>query len=36
MDGAVRLPVIGPVGLDAVLGLFPVAGDVYQAGYPCS
>ncbi len=27
MDGAVRLPVIGPVGLDAVLGLFPVAGD---------
>ena len=28
MDGAVRVPVIGPVGLDAVLGLFPVAGDL--------
>lgn len=32
MDGAVRLPVIGPVGLDAVLGLFPVAGDVVSGG----
>lgn len=32
MDGAVRLPVIGPVGLDAVLGLFPVAGDVVTGG----
>ena len=32
MDGAVRLPIIGPVGLDAVLGLFPVAGDVVSGG----
>ena len=32
MDGAVRLPVIGPVGLDALLGLFPVAGDVVSGG----
>jgi hypothetical protein len=31
-DAAVRVPVIGPVGLDAVLGLFPVAGDVASAG----
>ena len=36
MDGAVRLPVIGPVGLDAVLGLFPVAGDVLSAGIAVS
>jgi Domain of unknown function (DUF4112) len=28
MDAAIRLPLIGPIGLDAVLGLFPVAGDV--------
>jgi Domain of unknown function (DUF4112) len=28
MDAAVRVPVVGPVGLDAVLGVFPVAGDV--------
>ena len=28
MDSAVTLPVIGPVGLDAVIGLVPVAGDV--------
>jgi hypothetical protein len=27
MDGAVRIPGIGAVGLDALLGLFPVAGD---------
>jgi hypothetical protein len=32
MDGAVRLPIVGPVGLDAVLGLFPVAGDVISGG----
>jgi hypothetical protein len=32
MDGAVRLPIVGPVGLDAVLGLFPVAGDVVSGG----
>ena len=31
MDGAIRLPVVGPIGLDAVLGLFPVAGDVLSA-----
>lgn len=36
MDGAVRIPVIGPVGLDAVLGLFPVAGDVLSAGIAVS
>ncbi|MGE0462831.1 MAG: DUF4112 domain-containing protein [Vicinamibacterales bacterium] len=28
MDSAVRLPLIGPVGFDAVMGLVPVAGDV--------
>ena len=28
MDNAVRLPIIGGVGLDAVLGLVPVAGDL--------
>lgn len=28
MDSAVRLPLIGPVGLDAVISLFPVAGDL--------
>ena len=32
MDGALRLPVIGPVGLDALLGLFPVAGDLVSGG----
>jgi hypothetical protein len=31
MDNAVRLPIIGPVGLDAALGLFPVAGDAVSA-----
>jgi hypothetical protein len=31
MDGAVKIPIIGPVGLDAVLGLFPVAGDATSA-----
>jgi hypothetical protein len=31
MDGAVRIPIIGPVGLDALLGLFPVAGDATSA-----
>lgn len=31
MDSAVRVPVIGPVGLDAVLGLLPVAGDTISA-----
>src|SRR5262245_41715981 len=28
MDSAVRLPLIGPVGLDALLGLVPVVGDL--------
>jgi hypothetical protein len=28
MDSAVRLPLIGPVGLDAVISLFPVVGDL--------
>jgi Domain of unknown function (DUF4112) len=32
MDSAVRIPIIGPVGLDAALGLFPVAGDTVSAG----
>lgn len=31
MDSAVRLPIIGPIGLDAALGLFPVAGDAVSA-----
>lgn len=31
MDSAIKLPVIGGVGLDAVLGLFPVAGDAASA-----
>ncbi len=31
MDGAVKVPIIGPVGLDALLGLFPVAGDATSA-----
>ena len=31
MDSAIRIPIIGPVGLDAVLGLFPVAGDATSA-----
>ena len=28
MDSAITLPVIGPVGLDAAMGLVPVVGDV--------
>jgi hypothetical protein len=31
MDTAVRIPIIGPVGFDAVLGLLPVAGDATSA-----
>ena len=31
MDGLVDLPIVGPVGLDAVLGLFPIAGDAASA-----
>lgn len=36
MDAAIHLPVIGPVGLDALLGLFPVAGDVVSAAIAVS
>jgi hypothetical protein len=31
MDNAIKIPIIGRVGLDAVLGLFPVAGDATSA-----
>jgi hypothetical protein len=31
MDSAVHVPIVGPVGMDAVLGLFPVAGDALSA-----
>jgi hypothetical protein len=31
MDNAVKIPIIGRVGLDAVLGLFPIAGDATSA-----
>ena len=31
LDGAVRLPLVGRVGLDALLGLLPVVGDVAGA-----
>lgn len=36
MDTAVRVPIIGPVGLDAVLGLIPVAGDTVAAAVAIS
>ena len=36
MDSAIDLPVIGPVGLDALLGLFPVAGDTVAAAVSVS
>jgi hypothetical protein len=36
MDAAVDVPVIGPVGLDFVLGLFPVAGDAVSAAIAVS
>ena len=36
MDNAIRLPVIGGVGLDAVLGLVPVAGDLTSAAVSIS
>ncbi len=36
MDSAVNLPIIGPVGLDALLGLFPVAGDTIAAAVSIS
>lgn len=28
MDSAIRLPILGPIGLDAVIGLVPVVGDL--------
>jgi hypothetical protein len=31
MDNAIKIPILGPVGLDALLGLFPVAGDATSA-----
>ena len=31
MDSAVKVPVVGRVGLDPLLGLFPVAGDLISA-----
>lgn len=31
MDSAIKLPVLGGIGLDALLGLFPVAGDTVSA-----
>ena len=36
MDSAVNVPIIGPVGLDAVLGLFPVVGDAAAAAVSIS
>jgi hypothetical protein len=36
MDSAVTLPIVGPVGLDALLGLFPVAGDALSAAVSVS
>ena len=28
MDSAIRLPILGPIGLDAIIGLVPVVGDL--------
>lgn len=36
MDSAIRLPVLGPVGLDALFGLFPVVGDAVAAAVSIS
>jgi hypothetical protein len=36
MDSAIKLPVIGGVGLDALLGLVPVAGDAASAAVSVS
>ncbi|MGQ0733096.1 MAG: DUF4112 domain-containing protein [Acidobacteriota bacterium] len=36
MDAIVRLPVVGPVGLDALVGLVPVAGDLLSAAVSVS
>ena len=35
MDRLVSLPIVGGVGLDAILGLIPVAGDVASLGASC-
>lgn len=36
MDSAITLPIVGGVGLDALLGLFPVAGDAVSAAISIS
>jgi hypothetical protein len=36
MDSAIHVPGLGPVGIDAALGLFPVAGDVISAAIAVS
>ena len=36
MDSAIRLPIVGGVGLDALLGLVPVAGDAASAAVSIS
>ena len=36
MDSAVRLPIVGGVGLDSLLGLVPVAGDLTSAAVSIS
>jgi hypothetical protein len=36
MDSAIKVPIVGGVGLDAVLGLFPFAGDAASAAVSIS
>lgn len=36
MDSWVKLPIVGPVGLDAVIGLFPLVGDTVAAAVSIS
>jgi uncharacterized protein DUF4112 len=36
MDSAIKLPIVGGVGLDALLGLVPVAGDAASAAVSVS
>jgi hypothetical protein len=36
MDSAIKLPIVGGVGLDALLGLVPVAGDAASAAVSIS
>ena len=36
MDSAIKLPIVGGVGLDAILGLFPFAGDAASAAVSIS